>query len=732
MTKLESAIQLAQKGFHVFPIKTGCKQPPLIKDFPNRASRSIGQIADWWAKWPNANIGISTSKFGDNEALLVVDVDVKGDKNGEQELLRLELEGWEMPDTYNQCTPTSGRHLVYKVSTSVWQGVDVLGSGLDIRSQGGYILGSGSKMAAGEYIGDGKEVISAPEWLVDRCGRSPDNLSDKRRDRKSVVSIDEDRARERVIKYLKTESPLAIEGEGGDEMTYKVAARCMDLGADVKITSDLMLEYWNPRCSPPWSVLDLDMKISNASLYRNNPFAIDTPDVQFQKPFTEPEQPEKVNTEHPFDKINKEHAFVLAGGGAHILWETTDGLGRYRLEHLTISAFDAKFAPQKMIVGKKQHSVSKLWMEWKERREYDGLVFMPEQKPPSRFYNLWRGFSVKPAERMEENVAVNSFLEHAKNNVCRNENKLFQWLIGYFAHIIQRPWEKPLVALVFRGAKGVGKNALIETVGALLGSHFLLTSNRRYLVGNFNGHLENCLMFALDEAFWSGDKQAEGTLKDLITGKEHVIEHKGKEPYVVENKTRIIIIGNEDWLIPASYDERRFAVFDVGGGRKQDIRFFKSMRNGMDRGGYGVLLRFLLDYDISALDFNIAPSTQALMEQKQHTMEPLHQWWLDCLENGTLLCSEFPGWPEEVECERFRSAFRRYVKERQIRSRLPEDRVIGKLLKRCVPGLVKKRLNRREDGQPYAYTIPDLEIARKEWDIFIGHPTEWPNEGDVL
>jgi hypothetical protein len=46
-------------------------------------------------------------------------------------------------------------------------------------------------------------------------------------------------------------------------------------------------------------------------------------------------------------------------------------------------------------------------------------------------------------------------------------------------------------------------------------------------------------MFALDEAFWSGDKQAEGTLKDLITGRDHVIEHKGKEPYTVANKTRV-------------------------------------------------------------------------------------------------------------------------------------------------------------------------------------------------
>jgi len=36
MTKLDYAIELVQRGFHIFPIKSGAKQPPLIKDFRER------------------------------------------------------------------------------------------------------------------------------------------------------------------------------------------------------------------------------------------------------------------------------------------------------------------------------------------------------------------------------------------------------------------------------------------------------------------------------------------------------------------------------------------------------------------------------------------------------------------------------------------------------------------------------------------------------------------------
>ena len=149
----------------------------------------------------------------------------------------------------------------------------------------------------------------------------------------------------------------------------------------------------------------------------------------------------------------------------------------------------------------------------------------------------------------------------------------------------------------------------------------------------------------------------------------------------------------------------------------------------MEAGGYACLLRYLLDFDLTGIDLNAAPHTQALTDQKHHTMDPLHQWWLDCLEEATLLGYELQGWVREVECVRFRSAFRRYCQERNIRSRIPEDRSIGRLLKLCAPGILKKRCSKKGDeGQPYAYQIPSLTDARAEWDTFIGHPATWPKE----
>jgi len=542
------------------------------------------------------------------------------------------------------------------------------------------------------------------------------------------------RARRRATVYLLEEAPLAVEGSAGDETSYRVACRLKDMGVVEADCLALLIEHWNDRCSPPWSIDDLKTKVANAYRYGREPLGAAAPEVQFEpiQPTIDPEP--AVSDLHPFDLMNRNHAFVIAGDGHFILHEEETDDAQTRMRHWDLTTFHLRHASWSMMLGDgKSSQVSKLWLTSPERRSYYRVCFRPGREVAPDTLNMWRGFAVEPLAKgetpdLEWQMALDAFLAHARENVCNGNERLFNQLIGWFAHLVQRPWDKPLVALVFRGGKGVGKNALVERVGALLGQHFLLASNRRYLVGNFNGHLENCLLFALDEAFWSGDKQAEGTLKDLITGKWHLVEHKNEKPYLIENCARIVIIGNEDWLVPASHDERRFLVFDVGDGRKQDRRFFQAMREGMERGGYRLLLRFLLDYDLSTVDVNEAIATDALLDQKTASLHPFHSWWLDSLTEGSLVNSDFAGWPTEIEKDRLRDAFKRYHKARNIRAQVTDDRAIGKLLKRALPSIDasgKRHIPSSEGGgQINLYRIPPLE-ACAEWDAFIGHPGAW-------
>jgi hypothetical protein len=422
---------------------------------------------------------------------------------------------------------------------------------------------------------------------------------------------------------------------------------------------------------------------------------------------------------HPFEKLNRNYAFILVGGRQAILWETTDAEGRDDVRVIAPEAFHADHAAEEIQVGKKSAPVTAEWMRWKGRRSYAGLVFMPEQEAPARFYNLWTGFKVPPAVGLAPNRALDMWLDHIHKNVANARAEDAKWLIGFFAHMVQRPWEKPLVAAVLQGGKGVGKNAAIEPVLHLLGNHGRVEDSPRMLTGNFNSHLERCLCIAFDEAFWSGDKQAEGRLKGLITGTFHTIELKGYEPYRVRNLTRVIILGNEQWLVPASVDERRYAVFRVGEGRKQDRGFFGAMVAGMQSGGYAMLLRYLLDFDLDTVDLGQAPDTEALRDQKRHSMSLAQDFIDEMLAEGRVPGGEFtePGQSliKVKGLTYLPNCLEQWARQKGVRHEKRRDArmELKKLLPEALPGTYA--VPTKKHGETQQVLIGPLDQARAEW-----------------
>lgn len=731
-TKLDHALALAAEGFHVFPLIPGSKLPH-IDDYPNRATRDPEQIRRWWTcpvmgTLQDFNIAISTTRYLDDSALLVVDVDNRGDKHGDDTIDRLKAEGLVLPDTRETRTPTGGRHLFYSVKVPVKQGAGVLGTGVDIRSRGGYVVAPGSSTDNGDYsVASQAAVVDAPEWLIEKCGRDVGNDRGPSVAKTPSVDIDAERADRRAMDYL-TSLPPAGEGERNHK-GFAAAAKLKDFGVTEARALELMQEHWS--CDPPLGRTEIKHVVRSAYRYGREAPGSAAPEAQFAPVFTKHEQPESVNepeTLHPFKQLNTEYAYVLIGGDYAILRETTDENDKPVVKYLSPGAFKTKFPGIYMPSGKRQLPIAQAWLDWPQRRSYDGLVFAPGGKVPKRFYNLWRGFSVEPWPRNEKPLpahqkALTAFIEHTRKNVCGGDEFLTRWLLGFFAHLVQRPDEKPLVALVFRGSKGVGKNALVERVGHLIGAHFAVVANQRYLTGQFNSHLEHALFIVFDEAFWSGDKKAEGQLKDLITGQHHFIERKGYEPYKAANRTRVAILGNEDWIAPASHDERRYTVFDVGDGRKKDRAFFQEMREGMERGGYRLLLRYLLDFDLTGIDINEAPATQGLLDQKHASLGMTEEWWLECLREGKIIGGDFDGWPETSGTDQLRQAFSRHARERGIRSRLPADTSVGRILDKCA-GFKRKRI-RSGDKLSYVYVVPALGTARDSWERYIGHRVEW-------
>jgi hypothetical protein len=254
--KLDAALALAARGFHVIPIAADAKFPPLMKDWPGWATSTDGLIADAWERNPDANIGIHCA------GMAVIDVDPR--KGGDDSFAVLDTI-YELPATLTTRTPSGGRHLFYALPDGhpgVPNSVGTLAPGLDVRSTGGYVVAPGSEVATGRYVFEADVPIAlAPTWLVERLGEI------KLRQSEHLEVPD---APEEVIARATTwlaRHEGAIEGQGGDLHTYQTACRLRDFGISEAQALGLMLEWNYTVCLPPWSPEELIRKIQNAYRY---------------------------------------------------------------------------------------------------------------------------------------------------------------------------------------------------------------------------------------------------------------------------------------------------------------------------------------------------------------------------------------------------------------------------------------------------------------------------------
>ena len=146
--------------------------------------------------------------------------------------------------------------------------------------------------------------------------------------------------------------------------------------------------------------------------------------------------------------------------------------------------------------------------------------------------------------------------EHIRT-VMTSSAEMFDYVIRWLAWAVQHPDERAEVALVFKGGKGVGKGTLGNAMCRIFGQHAVHISHAKYLTG-FNAHLRDASFCFADEAYWPGDKAAEGNLKRLITEPTLLIEGKGRDAISVENMLHVMMASNEDWIVPASQGERRW------------------------------------------------------------------------------------------------------------------------------------------------------------------------------
>jgi putative DNA primase/helicase len=165
---------------HLHPCKERGKTPLTPRGCKD-ASNDPAVIEAWKLQYPNCNWGLAT---GTISGVFVLDVDIKHieGKYGDISLEELERTYGKLPETATVLTGGGGKHLYFKMP----EGVEIpcsagkLGSNLDIRSCGGYVIFPESTHENGrtyewedglDPYEDGMGFAIAPQWLINLVKR---------------------------------------------------------------------------------------------------------------------------------------------------------------------------------------------------------------------------------------------------------------------------------------------------------------------------------------------------------------------------------------------------------------------------------------------------------------------------------------------------------------------------------------------------------------------------------
>lgn len=441
------------------------------------------------------------------------------------------------------------------------------------------------------------------------------------------------------------------------------------------------------------------------------------------------------------EDLNAKHAVVHVGGQVYILYEFFDPVRGYQdVSFMNPSDFKLKYQNHIIYYEDKNgiviHTKTKaqLWLEHSKRREYECVTFHPGKLTGPKFngvYNFWAGWAVNP----DSKSSCNLYLDFIKEVICSGDLEAYNYLIRWLAQLVQQPVKKTGTTVVLKGAKGTGKNTLFRVMERIAGKHGIQVTQPEHVLGRFNGHLKDKVLVICNEAFLGGTaKKVEGALKNLITEENLAIEQKFQPALQVPNYTRLVLLSNEDWVVPASLDERRFFVLNVSDCKRGDREYWDALHKEIDQeNAAGAFLHFLQNLDLTGWDMRTVPETEGLAEQKLQSLDLVERFIYESLQEGSLL--QTAKWWGPTPRDFVYGAFEAFCKgkTRRIPARSDFAKKVRKLITwddgrptwKKLKGMGYPTGGTGKESQVRTWEPLSLDESRREFETVLGHSVEW-------
>ena len=290
--------------------------------------------------------------------------------------------------------------------------------------------------------------------------------------------------------------------------------------------------------------------------------------------------------------------------------------------------------------------------------------------------SIFNGYKYDVLESVNESV-IKEFLEFVREVIADNDEKVYEYIINWFAYIVQHPGKKTEAALVLKGLQGIGKNRFTDILCELLAGYSEKNvTDISHITGKFNSALEHKMMVILNELKNCGEDRLANfdSLKSLLTDNTYRINEKNEPMRIAENVCNFIFVTNNAYPVKIENSDRRYVVLRCNGKYRGNFDYFKRLMERCDKEFYDNLLTYFMKRDISTFNVRLIPETEAKQDLIEASRPPIDDWICEHynkLLEGILCTDALLTKPTELR----EKAFQLQIKERCDRIRIRIDSV---------------------------------------------------------
>jgi len=379
---------------------------------------------------------------------------------------------------------------------------------------------------------------------------------------------------------------------------------------------------------------------------------------------------------------------------------------------------------------KPQVVINEFWVA-PETLVYQETGFTPNPSTPAML-NFWVG----PIESDSKGNAA-LILNHLLQVICSGDIKCFEYLVGYLAHMIQKPTEKPGVMIVLLGRQGTGKGMFFNLLRAIWPRTTLQVTDVDQVVGRFNACLERNFAVCMDEALFAGDRRALDRLKSQITEPHINIEQKYQPARSIVSVHRFFAASNHDHFAHVEMDDRRFVFLRVSDVQQQNTEYFSQLVKAInDPSSVGGFVHYLEGVDLTSFEVRKKPKTNEHLAQKIKSLQGFQRYWYEVLLSGNFDAgisryTEGEVWSDPIfmpTSELIRE-YTLFNKNAQRHQTVQSAEVVTDIQKICPSAIPARKLYKQRQLAPKVQRrglqLPDLATASAEFEKVIGGAIQW-------